>query len=200
MCYPLHYRHLHLNYIFFLLKYQVIVCLFIKFMLYLNKGGGIVVQTETVLNSKTQKMALKSSIIAYWIILCCGIVLLTLYFVDRFVLGGHESSNLYLGIIFIVFAILMLFYFNSIIKSANNREVTNRYEFAEGYFKVTIIRKSEIMGTIKYYYDDLVSIRENKEFIALKVNQAAAFIVIKQNILNDDLVQLRQILKLKVKE
>jgi len=155
------------------------------------------IQVKTQIDARSQKSESKVSIIAYWIVLGLGLAMLSFYILQTFVWHNGDNVNLCLGIFCTALAILMEIYIAQQVKSADNSKVTYVYDFELGFFKVTKLRNGENMGTVKYYYDDMTVISENKDYIFLRYSAYLAFPVDKRNINANDLPALRSILHLK---
>ncbi len=74
-------------------------------------------------------------------------------------------------------------------------DVTNEYEFNEDHMYISTIRSNENIGKVKFYYKDLVGVKETKDYIYLYQNKASAFPIDKKQLLETDLIILRGILK-----
>ena len=158
------------------------------------------IQVKTKIDSKSQRSISKFSRIVYWVILALGLVMLGFYILQTFVWHSGDYTNLSLGLFCTVFAVLMEIMLYSQIKDVEQSRVVYEYDFELGFVKVTKFRNGENMGTVKYYYDDMSVITEDKDYVFLKYSSMLVFPVDKQNIASTDMVALRKILNLKEKE
>lgn len=91
--------------------------------------------------------------------------------------------------------IIMLIAIAKTNNALKNVDIANEYEFNEDYMNISTIRANENIGKVKFYYKDLVKVKETKDYIYLYQNKASAFPVDKKQLSETDLIILRGILR-----
>lgn len=133
---------------------------------------------------------------AYLISMIVGIVGLVAY-----VVLGTFIENPYLDVMLIFavpFGFGLVFYItiNKNIKKMTENNFVNEYEFDGDVINVATTKNGEVVGTQKVKIADIYKIKITDEYIFIYINKVNAFIVDKKALSDDELSEIKKILKI----
>ena len=154
------------------------------------------IECETKIDGKIQKEILKTNIIMSLIFLIVGAIGSIAYLVLTTIF-----SNIWLNLLLIfafVFGFGLIFFIslNKTIKIADQESFTNKYQFYEDELVITSLKNGEIISTATTKYSQFIKIRENQNFILIYPSKNATYPIVKNNISQQDLNDIRKILKI----
>ena len=147
------------------------------------------IEMQKQLNNTKQKVAT--------IMTAVGAVGVFVYLITAFFLNITDAMVdwMLVFVLPLTLGILMLVTIAKTNNAIKKIDVTNEYEFNEDHMYISTIRSNENIGKVKFYYKDLVRVKETKDYIYLYQNKASAFPIEKKQLLETDLIILRGILK-----
>lgn len=129
--------------------------------------------------------------VAFVATVLCDIFLFSYYRILYYMILG-------LSIFFIVKGILW-FQTNKSVKNAAKQNIKQQYVFTEQYVTIYTIRQGETTGIGKTFYTNSFKIKDTKEFFLLYLNTTSVYPVDKKVLSEEEISELRRILRLKKK-
>lgn len=158
------------------------------------------IKVRTVIDEKAQKeFSANANKIALTMLImgCIGVcVFLVLDIVLDFLYGFEDSIFFVLLIVFAVFlacGIFLKIFLNKALKQVRNSPKVNEYEFCSDHFTVNQISNGEVVATAKFYYAQVMKIKDGKNYFNIFISQTQVFPVEKSAFTADESAMLKSI-------
>lgn len=154
------------------------------------------VECETVIDIKVQKKLTKKTYIASIIALIIGSIGLVAYLVLGSLINEFWTE------IFLIFAFPFAFGLIYVItlrknyKALSGKVMVNCYVFEETSFTITTIQNDNNMGSSQVPYSNIYKCKEMDDYIFIYLNKNSAFPIDKRRLKEDQLIELRNLLKI----
>lgn len=161
------------------------------------------VKVRTVIDEKMQKEFSARSerhTLAMIILGSVGtVVFLVLFVLSEFISVLEDSFTLPFLILFAALlggGIGLKILLSKAVKQVRNCGKVNEYEFSDGYFTINQILNGETVATAKFYNNQILKVKESKNFFFVYINAAQVFPVTKAGLTEDELNVLKTAFRL----
>ena len=142
-------------------------------------------KVQVELNSTIKRNSIISLVIG-----CIAIalyVILSVFIEDSFWL----TYMLWIGAILFAFGLIYLLTVNKLKKQVAKDNSICNYEFEEEYMNVETIKNGEAISNVKFYYKDIVKVKETESYWFLYPNKTAAYPIEKTKLTPEELSTLK---------
>ena len=154
------------------------------------------IECATTINEKVQKDILKTQYIVCLVMLIVGILGTVAYIVLQTIFDNSLFEIMLLFAVFFGFGLVFTISTTSTIKKAGQNPFTNKYEFDADTLHIITLKGEEVVITATTKYSELYKIKETNKYLLLYINKMSVFPILKSEINESDLTEIRKLLKI----
>ena len=158
------------------------------------------IECETTIDSKVQKEILKNSLITSLVFLIVGAVGTVVYLVLATIFDNSWFDILLIFAFFFGFGLIFYITLNKTVKTAEQTSYTNKYQFNEEELTITSLKDGQEISSATSKYELFEKIKETKNLILIYPTKTATYPILKGNLTEQDLTEIRKLLKLNTQE
>ena len=158
------------------------------------------IECETKIDGKVQKEILKSSLITALVFLIIGAIGTVAYLVLASIFDNSWFDILLIFAFLFGFGLIFYITLNKTIKTAEQTSYTNKYQFNEEVLTITSFKDGQEISTATSKYELFIKIKETKNLVLMYPTKTAIYPILKSNLTEQDLTEIRKLLKLNTQE